>query len=123
MAAKAAIFLLVILAGGACASEDAPWTDLWKARGKGGGTNQTIASLWGPLLMQTDNNTLIAFAEVDRSPTDHDGFMQLRRSHDGGASWEPAREVLGCGSPTGLYARTTNTLMLFYGRCSAPHFG
>ena len=65
----------------------------WKARGKGGGTNQTIASLWGPLLMQTDNNTLIAFAEVDRSPTDHDGFMQLRRSHDGGASWEPAREV------------------------------
>ena len=114
MVARIAAMALVVLFS-ASAKADAPWVDLWKARDKGGGTNHTIASLWGPLLMVTRNNVTLAFAEVDRSPTDHDGFMGLRRSLDGGATWQPAQTVAGCGSPTGLYSRTTNTIMLFTG--------
>jgi len=49
--------------------------DLWQGCGKGGGINQTIASLWGPALMMTNSKAILAFAEVDRSPTGHDGFM------------------------------------------------
>ena len=77
---------------------DAPWIDLWKARDKGGGSNKTIVSLWGPTLMVTNDKTIVALAEVDRSGTDHDGFMALRRSHDGGATWEFMDRVTAHGS-------------------------
>lgn len=104
----------------ACAAADAPWVDLWKADGAGGGAQRNMTSLWGPSLVLTKDSTLIAFAECDRSPTEHDGWMGLTRSLDGGRTWEPPRELYGCGSPVAIYSRSTDTVLVTFGVCTAP---
>ena len=81
---------------------------------------QNVTSMWGPSLVVTKDNTTLAFGECDRSPTRHEGWMGYRRSHDGGATWEPARALYGCGSPAALYSRTTDTVFVFFGRCAPP---
>ena len=76
--------------------------------------------MWGPSLIVTKNNTIVAFGECDRSPSSHDPFMAFTRSHDGGSTWEPSTTLYGCGSPAGLYSRSTDTIFVFFGECGAP---
>eukprot|EP00937_MAST-01D_sp_MAST-1D-sp2_P003889 g3889.t1 len=116
----AVLFSLVAGLAGTTFGADAPWQDLWKSDGPGGGTWKNITSMWGPSLIVTRDNTIVAFGECDRSPTDHDGWMGLRRSHDGGATWEPPQTLYGCGSPGAMYSHTTNTIFVFFGRCGVP---
>ena len=35
------------------ARADAPWIDLWKSYGPGGGSEKNISSMWGPSLVVT----------------------------------------------------------------------
>jgi hypothetical protein len=74
-------------------------------------------------LAVTNASTIIAFAECDRSGTDHDGYMGVTRSTDGGASWAAPGMLLGYGSPAALYAASTNTLHVLFGEGSSPHTG
>jgi hypothetical protein len=81
---------------------------------------KNVTSMWGPSLVVTKNNTIVAFGECDRSPTSHDGWIGYRRSHDGGSTWDTAQTLYGCGSPAGLYSRSTDTILVFFGECGPP---
>ena len=108
-------FLVIHMAVG-----DSPWVDLWKSYGPGGGHEKNITSMWGPSLVVTNTNVTIAFGQCDRSATSHDSWMAFTRSLDGGATWESPRELYGCGSPAGLYSKTTDTIFAFFGECGPP---
>ena len=99
---------------------DAPYSDIFKARGPGGGTDKTVVSMWGPSLVRTKHNTTVAFGESDRSGTDHDGFMSVARSTDNGNSWSAPRMLLGYGSPAALYSPTADTIFVFFGEGAPP---
>ena len=99
---------------------DRPLTDLYMARDAGGGTQYAPVSFWGPTIITTNNNVTLAWAQADQSPVGHDSFNQLRRSHDGGRTWEPPL-TLKTGNPAALYSKTTGTLFMFPGIDLKPY--
>ena len=50
---------LVLACLGGCGA-DAPWVDIFKSDGRGGGNDKNITSMWGPSLVVTKDNTTIA---------------------------------------------------------------
>jgi hypothetical protein len=99
---------------------DGSIVDLFKATGPGGGDQKNISSMWGPGLVVTKNNTVVAFGQCDRSPSSHDSWMAYVRSFDGGATWQPQQTLYGCGSPAGIYSPTSDTIFVLFGDCAKP---
>lgn len=99
---------------------DGSIVDLFKANGPGGGHQKNISSMWGPSLVVTKNNTVVAFGQCDRSASSHDSWMACVRSLDGGSTWQPQQTLYGCGSPAGLYSPSSDTIFLLFSECGTP---
>jgi len=78
-----------------------------------------------PSLLAAADGTLLAFCEGRQDGGDHaSNRIVLKRSHDGGRTWEPARVIAAAGAdslndPSAALDRRTGRLVLHYARFAA----